>query len=1071
MAGVSNMSFNIEFDYRFDTGGFFNNQAARDALEAAAAIWEDAIGDEFDNVPVGVDFFVSDPVDGSSERIVLEQEIDDLLIFVGASATPFGISLEGDSKLPEGMCDCPACAGHHGTEGSTVLARAGYSGFGANGDALVARTTSNFRGQGPATDFEPFVGVASFNDTISWNYDVNTTVPGQFDFLTVALHEIGHVLGIGTAPVWDTWIAGGDFTGPNASAANGGPAVPVDGGGAHIAAGHAGNAVLMDPSISSGQRVLPSGIDLGILADIGYEIAGTTKQGTPFEIVSEGDDSPVFGLEVAELIDALGGNDYVVSSTGNDTLFGGSGNDTLFGQGDDDSLLGGAGTDYIGGGTGNDTLDGGTGADTLYGEEGIDRFAVTERGATPFIGDLALASEAILIGNLFGFASPEAVLATATKPFGNVTRLTLDGTTHVDILHASQAGTPLTVANLVLEPTVNQFPTAVPDTATVELGQSVLIDVLANDTDPDDDTLSFLFVSNGQHGTAVIESGQIRYTSGGTATAGGTDIFSYAIDDGFGGQAETTVTVTFTAPPDTDDRIEGTAAGEVLAPNGGGRDTVLGFAGNDTLQGADEDDYMLGGGDDDRLFGEGGADRLEGGFGFDTLLGHDGNDSLTGDRGNGLEGQGDLLYGGSGNDTLHGNGGADTLFGGSGGDSLTGGQGFDQLNGNGGDDSIAGGSEADTLNGEAGADTLDGGSGNDVVNGGADGDLISGGSGGDFIDGGSGNDTATGGLGDDFLLGGGGADHLSGGSGVDAMQGGAGADTLLGEAGNDRLFPGADADEAHGGSGDDIVLGDGGADTLTGGDGQDFVFGGADADDLDGGSGNDVVAGDDGADIVRGGAGNDIVDGGESVDGDSLSGGSGDDALYGRAGDDTLEGDAGSDTLLGGLGADTLSGGADDDTLFGQEANDSLTGDAGNDVLFGNAGADTLSGGADDDTLVGEAGNDDLLGGTGSDTLRGGPDADTLAGGSGDDRLSGEAGADRFEFAAGDGADIVTDFDPVEDTIAFASGGGGPAGPGDLTFGSDGGGSGTITYSGADTVTFTGISRADLETSATILFV
>ena len=60
------------------------------------------------------------------------------------------------------------------------------------------------------------------------------------------------------------------------------------------------------------------------------------------------------GSSVAELFDAMGGNDYVFAGGGNDTLRGGAGNDYLRGDAGDDVLDGGAGDDVLIGGSGAD---------------------------------------------------------------------------------------------------------------------------------------------------------------------------------------------------------------------------------------------------------------------------------------------------------------------------------------------------------------------------------------------------------------------------------------------------------------------------------------------------------------------------------------------------------------------------------------------------------------------------------------------------------------------------------------------------------------------------------------------
>ncbi|SED69163.1 beta strand repeat-containing protein [Pseudomonas anguilliseptica] len=85
------------------------------------------------------------------------------------------------------------------------------------------------------------------------------------------------------------------------------------------------------------------------------------------------------------------------------------------------------------------------------------------------------------------------------------------------------------------------------------------------------------------------------------------------------------------------------------------------------------------------------------------------------------------------------------------------------------------------------------------------------------------------------------------------------------------------------------------------------------------------------------------------------------------SGNDTLTGTTGNDLIRGYNGNDTLNGGAGNDHLYGGLGNDTLNGDAGNDFLNGESGNDILNGGAGDDILRGGLGNDTLTGGTGKD--------------------------------------------------------------------------------------------------------
>ena len=100
------------------------------------------------------------------------------------------------------------------------------------------------------------------------------------------------------------------------------------------------------------------------------------------------------------------------------------------------------------------------------------------------------------------------------------------------------------------EPVTNKKPVAIADTATVQEGDTVDIDVLANDSDADGDTLTLSAKTDGQHGTVSLKGDQfVTYTPDAGFT--GTDSFTYTATDGQGGSATGTVSVTVTAEPVT----------------------------------------------------------------------------------------------------------------------------------------------------------------------------------------------------------------------------------------------------------------------------------------------------------------------------------------------------------------------------------------------------------------------------------------------------------------------------------------------------------------------------------------
>jgi hypothetical protein len=93
---------------------------------------------------------------------------------------------------------------------------------------------------------------------------------------------------------------------------------------------------------------------------------------------------------------------------------------------------------------------------------------------------------------------------------------------------------------------LNTVPVAEPDALSTTVAGS-LVDVLANDTDADGDSLSIASVS-AEHGSTAVEGAKVRYTP--TKGYRGADTITYVVEDGFGGssQGSVDVSVTNTAP-------------------------------------------------------------------------------------------------------------------------------------------------------------------------------------------------------------------------------------------------------------------------------------------------------------------------------------------------------------------------------------------------------------------------------------------------------------------------------------------------------------------------------------------
>jgi len=218
-------------DYRYDTNDFFEgNQPAMDALQAAA----DRYGAIVTKTLLSVDL-----EDGSSDHRVKFKHPG-----TGADFEVSAASNIGTDSLAIMSAFCPSChpadsyrgpwsiaanqmvifPGGRSLPGST--AGEASSGGGFNYSTVFTRSSSHLnRGFRPSySTTNPHVplwgGAIAFDNDSSttWHFDHTTPAPANTtDFYSIALHEIGHILGLGTFwKEWDDNWAGVEFTGGNA---------------------------------------------------------------------------------------------------------------------------------------------------------------------------------------------------------------------------------------------------------------------------------------------------------------------------------------------------------------------------------------------------------------------------------------------------------------------------------------------------------------------------------------------------------------------------------------------------------------------------------------------------------------------------------------------------------------------------------------------------------------------------------------------------------------------------------------------------------------------------------------
>jgi hypothetical protein len=238
----------IQFDYSFDATGFFSDTSRRAVLEQAAHDIAGPLDTALAPIaPAGgntwsTSFF--NPSTGQQATINNPSiPANTIVVYVGARSLGGGAAATG-----------------------------GFGGYRASG---TQPWLDSLRNRGPS--FTLWGGSITFDSSRNWYFGTSASGLGsnQVDLYSIAVHELGHTLGLGMAPSWQNQVSGGTFVGPASESVYGGP-VPLSPDAAHWADGLTvnGQPVALDPVLLAGARVQLSSLDLAALRDIGWTVGG-----------------------------------------------------------------------------------------------------------------------------------------------------------------------------------------------------------------------------------------------------------------------------------------------------------------------------------------------------------------------------------------------------------------------------------------------------------------------------------------------------------------------------------------------------------------------------------------------------------------------------------------------------------------------------------------------------------------------------------------------------------------------------------------------------------------------------
>ena len=170
----------------------------------------------------------------------------------------------------------------------------------------------------PKTDYATWGGMITFDSRASWNFTTGNPTSGQYDFESVALHEMMHVFGFGLGePAFTRNVVNDVFVGPTVLAVNGGVGVRTEGSPPdHFAQGtkYQGQEDPMQPALAPGVKRSLTALDYAALDDTGWDVAWTPAVAAPpagapvasATVSAESASSPLVGVPFSNVKFAVG---------------------------------------------------------------------------------------------------------------------------------------------------------------------------------------------------------------------------------------------------------------------------------------------------------------------------------------------------------------------------------------------------------------------------------------------------------------------------------------------------------------------------------------------------------------------------------------------------------------------------------------------------------------------------------------------------------------------------------------------------------------------------------------------